>query len=358
MNRHEHDSSWILYSLLSISLLALGILVGCGGDDDDDSVTNSLQTGDQSQEMSGLSSQSSAPVETTSVAESGPMSVEESLAQTEDSFAQSEESLGSEESTGTTESVSGPCWEGVCPTGWRPSLDKTACIYKGDTVTFKGSLVEFGSDDKKIGGATVYLYENDNEGIRYPACTKSDKSGNISLNVPKEWKKIGLMAVMSGYKETYQFQLSSTATDETVWIVTESLYKLAPRIAGIAKLDPAKAVAAGAVYFVDAQGKEVPVGCAKVSSDQGGEIRYFDDKSMPTTTNNQASTNKANGYFLVANIAAGNNVDGPQKVSITASVDGVNVGDTSIWTYAGSICIGNIYTYPNIKTDPTPNTCK
>ncbi|UCD85239.1 MAG: hypothetical protein JSU92_03335, partial [Deltaproteobacteria bacterium] len=130
--------------------------------------------------------------------------------------------------------------------------------------------------------------------------------------------------------------------------VTEVLYAAAPTMAGLV-VDTTKGVVAGAVYFINELDEEEEVGCAEVTSDMGGDIRYFNDSGLPTTIENRDTTNPENGYFIAANVSVG-------STEITATVDSVEVGSVSIFSFADSICINNIYV--NGVTNPTPVDCE
>ena len=257
--------------------------------------------------------------------------------------------FGCGDDDGGPTTVSGPCWSGECPSGW--SVEGYGCVYNGPTTTLSGDLIEFGSDTG-VEGARVQAYDN-SVGVAIPVCADSGAGGAVSLSgIPADitaYKgKIGLKASKDAYKDTYQFGLALGAVDETLWIVTEILYAAAPTMAGLV-VDSTKGVVAGAVYFINELDEEEEVGCATVNSDMGGDIRYFNDEGLPTTIANREDTNPSNGYFIAANVSVG-------STEITASVDAVEVGSVSIYSFADSICINNIYVTG--LTNPEPPDCE
>lgn len=239
--------------------------------------------------------------------------------------------------------VTGQCWTGACPSGWKVSGQD--CVFDGAVGTLSGTLVDF-QTRQPINGALVQVLDN-STGEAIPVCTTS-ANGTVTLSgIPATMAKVGLRNTMLGNKDTYQFNMALNASGEVLWLVSETTYTLAPMAAGLT-VDPTKGAVAGGVYFVNATSQEEPVGCAAVSTDQGGDIRYFGDDGMPTTIANQAKVNVNNGYFLAVNIA-------PGVTEVTAEVGATEVGSTSIVTFANSICISNVYV--TTGTNPTPATC-
>ena len=207
-------------------------------------------------------------------------------------------------------------------------------------MTFQGILTGFGTD-QPVAGATVELLNNDT-GAGTGTTTISGENGEVSLEL-ETGMKVGFKATLANYKETYQFNISAEAQDETVWIVPESIYNMSLGLAGL-QVQAGKGTVAGAVYFVNASNEEEPVGCATVESDPETEdIRYFGDNDLPTTLEKQAETYPGNGYFLVSNLDEG-------QTTVKALVGAEEVGTVDIFTMKDSICISNIY----VTTDTNP----
>lgn len=239
-------------------------------------------------------------------------------------------------------------WSGQCPTGW--SVSGAGCKYDGDVqaTPFSGTIVDF-MTRMPFEGALVQVLDN-TTGQKIPACATSGSDGLVTISgIPADIDLIGLMNTSAeGNKDTYQFNMDSDATGETLWIVSNATYMLAPGLAGVT-LDTTKGVVAGGLYFVNDLDEEEPVGCGTVTTTPAGDIRYFDDTDMPTTITNRDSTNPLNGFFLAANMDTG-------TTTVSATVEGDNVGSTTIITYPDSICIGNIYV--TTATNPQPANCQ
>jgi len=224
-----------------------------------------------------------------------------------------------------------------------------------ETEPFTATVIEFGSKPPKpVAGADVVLM--DANGQPTTTATKSGADGKVTIAIPKG-QPAGFKVSMAGYKDTYQFGLRPSPEGETLWIVTETLYNLAPAMAGLVlhkdasgKFD--KGIVAGSIYWVNKEGKEEHVGCAKVETDQGGEARYFDPATgFPATLAKAPTTSKNLGYFLVANI-------NPGKTKVTAKLDdaaGTVIGSVDIFSFADAICINNIYAQGD--ANPTPADC-
>ncbi len=253
--------------------------------------------------------------------------------------------LGCGDDEGGKETVSGPCWSGACPDGWTTASGGEGCTYDGPTTSFAGELIEF-STDNTVEAARLQVYDNDT-GNKIPVCADSGAGGAVSLSgIPASMAKIGIKVSKENYKDTYQFDLANGTTDETLWIVSEVLYAAAPTMAGVV-IDPTKGVVAGALYFINEAEEEEEVGCATITSDKGGDIRYFGDTGMPTTIASRATTHPDNAYFLVGNVPEG-------KTKITAKVETTEIGSVSIFTFADSICINNIYATTSDNPEPVP----
>ena len=199
-----------------------------------------------------------------------------------------------------------------------------------------------------IDGAKIQVLDN-TTGEDLPIGAISDSGAVTISGIPASVTQIGLRnSLTPGNKNTYQFNMDAEAQNEVLWLVSEATYTLAPSLAGIT-LDTTKGVIAGGLYFVNDQDEEETVGCGTVTTTPAGDIRYFDDTDMPTTIANRDSTNPLNGFFLAANINTG-------TTTVSATVEGNNVGSTTIITYPDSICISNIYV--TTATNPEPANCQ
>ncbi|GAB4289988.1 MAG: hypothetical protein Kow0090_02910 [Myxococcota bacterium] len=215
-----------------------------------------------------------------------------------------------------------------------------------ETVDFKGTLIAFGSGSPgtPVPGMEVTVYDNDT-GTATTTKTKSGDDGTVEFKgLPKGKVGFKVTGVTGQFRDTYQYNIDAGAQDETLWIVPENVWTMAPAGAGLT-VNAGEAIAAGAIYWVDSSGKEFPVCGATIESDVGGNIRYFGDNGLPTTLENQPSVNKTNGYYLVANIE-------PSKITLTGKVDGTVVGTTTFYTAADSVSIGNIYTDASFTSNP------
>lgn len=158
--------------------------------------------------------------------------------------------------------------------------------------------------------------------------------------------------------DTYQFNIDARAQDETLWVVAKSTATLVPTLAQFTA-DPTKTAISGAVYWVNEDGEEEKVGCATVEfagKGDAGDIRYFADSNLPTSSDMRADTNPLNGRFLVGNAPVG-------VQSVRAMVGGKEVGRTTLPLFPrkdasdgeDNLCISNIYV--DTDTNPTPKDC-
>jgi hypothetical protein len=215
---------------------------------------------------------------------------------------------------------------------------------------FYAKVVEFGSKPPKyIADADVALI--DDLGNPTGVSGKTGADGSITIMIPTG-KPAGFKVSKVKNKDTYQFGLRPMPPEgETLWIVTESLYDLAPALAGVT-VDKTKGIVAGSVYWVNSSNVEEHVGCAKVSTDKGGDVRYFDPNTgLPTTLQMAMTTSKKLGYFLVANMDVG-------EVNVSAKLNdsgSTPVGMVKVLSVANAICIQNIYATG--AANPTPGNC-
>ena len=171
--------------------------------------------------------------------------------------------------------------------------------------------------------------------------------------------RVGFLVVGDGDKnvDTYQFNIESDAKDEILWSLDLNTYLAAPALAGYTQ-DMDLGAAAGATYWLDAQGEEIPVGCSTIQGDfDEGDIRYFGDNDMPTKlladdpNFGRDDVNPLNGYWLVGNITP---VDTP--VTVDGYVGTQKLGSVRYFTHRFSVSIGNIY-YKE-ATNPEPDDCQ
>jgi hypothetical protein len=219
--------------------------------------------------------------------------------------------------------------------------------------TFKATLIEFGSNPPAgVEGAELAVID-ESTGKATGQTVTSGANGAVEAQLPVGIK-VGFKAMATDYHDTYQFGISSDAQDEILYIVTETLYTLAPALAGL-EVDTTKAIVGGAIYWVSGSNAEEMVGCATVESTPAGDYRYFDPATgRPTSLENADQTSKTLSYFLVANIPAGT-ADSPAQVAVDAMVGGASVGTTTIWAIEGAICIQNVYATG--AANPTPGDC-
>jgi hypothetical protein len=214
-------------------------------------------------------------------------------------------------------------------------------------VTFKGTLIGFGTD-LPVADASIELFDNDT-GNGTGVTSVSGANGEVEFPDMDSTKKLAFKTSKENHKDTYQFNYEPDAADETLWIVSNTVYQMALGLAGLV-VDAGKGTVAGAIYFVNDKGEEEPVGCATVSSDPAGDVRYMAcEGGLPTTLDKQASTCPAHGRFLATNLPAG-------KSKVIAKVGETEIGSIEIFTYADAIGISNIYVTGD--KNPTPADCK
>jgi len=215
-------------------------------------------------------------------------------------------------------------------------------------VTFKGTLIGFGTD-LPVADASVELFNNDT-GNGTGKTTVSGANGEVELPDMDSGTLLAFKTSKANHKDTYQFNYKAESTDETLWIVSNTVYQMALGLAGL-QVAAGKGTVAGAIYWVHDKGEEEPVGCATVVTDPATEdVRYMDGVSgLPTTPDKQASTSPVHGRFLATNLPAG-------KSKAIAKVGDAEVGSIEIFTYGDAIGISNIYV--DGDANPTPADCK
>ncbi|HUU01681.1 MAG TPA: hypothetical protein VM425_09590 [Myxococcota bacterium] len=225
------------------------------------------------------------------------------------------------------------------------------CGSSGGGASFRAYIQHFGGDDL-VDGLDVEALDN-TTGDSLGITAKSDATGWVTF----EWgdtqvgAEVGFLckAVPGDWHDTYQFNIDSAAQDERLWAVDETTYSGAPLMAGLT-ITPGKAIMAGGLYFVEADGTENHIGCATVKTNpEDGEVRYFGDNGMPAPLATRDTTNPLVAYFLIANMNPGTKVT-------EAYIDADKLGQTDLHVYADAISISNIYTDKAI--DPEPANCQ
>lgn len=218
----------------------------------------------------------------------------------------------------------------------------------GSTAGFKAYIEHFGGTDR-VSGMEVRAIDN-NTGQELGINATSDSSGWVKFNgLPAGEVGFRCVGVPGDWVDTYQFNIDSTAQDERLWAVDLTTYTGVPLMAGITMID-GKAIVAGAVYWVNALDEEEPVGCVTVDSTPvSPDVRYMGETGTPTTIAEQPDTHPLWGRFVVANLDPGS--------ATTTAYDGTTaLGSTSLFTYADSIAISNIY--HEGTSNPTPAGCE
>jgi hypothetical protein len=261
------------------------------------------------------------------------------------------------DTTGTDTATDGAC-QPIVPT-----------LKLGTGKQFVGALIDF-QTRKGLEGAEVFVLDEET-GVETGEVLTSGAGGLVTAEFDASVDKVGFMVRMAGQKDTYQLHLDAETADpannpDTLWSVSSGTYVAAPALAGI-DLDQTKGILAGGLYYVNGSGQEESVGCAKIRVLDGvgdaedfaaGNIRYMGSTGLPTTLDKQDGINPTTPFFIVANIPESKDECGvDQKVTVTAQMDGTAIGDTYVFSKAGAIFIGNIYTYASVTANPMPAGC-
>ncbi len=227
-------------------------------------------------------------------------------------------------------------------TGDAPTLD-LAVDGQVEMAVFQGKLVDFQTREPIV-GATVTVLNND-DGKTVIATVTSLEGGVVTFNVPAGIQ-LGLKCELAGYRPTYQFNIASdygtVDEPETLWIVSDTTWTVAPGMAGLV-IEPGKGQVAGALYYRTAANEEVAIGCGTVQSEPSTpDIRYFGNSGLPTTLDLQPTTNPDNAFFFAANVPAAA-AGAPTETVISGWVGTTRIGSVRIFTYPDSMCISNIY---------------
>jgi len=225
-------------------------------------------------------------------------------------------------------------------------------------ATFKATVKDRMSRTP-LGGKTCRAVDNATGDPIAGFVATSEGNGSIAFkDLPGE--KVGFKCdgVTGEHVDTYQFNISTTALDEELWLVDLGTYQMAPALAGVT-LDTTKGLVAGSVYWVNANDEEEPVGCGVVTSSMGGEIRYFGENELPVKTvaedpeNGRDYTHPNNGLFLVANMT-------PGAATLGLEVEGASKGSVNVVTFGAenTVLISNIYADDTLTANPTPAACE
>ncbi len=234
--------------------------------------------------------------------------------------------------------------------------------------TFKAIVVDFQSDNIVPGTKCWVLDNSTGEPIQNDPQTVNDKGYIEFTNMPsEEGAKVGFKCfdTEDNSVNTYQFHIDANAQDEKLWLVSDTLYEMGPKLAQLG-IDTEKGILAGGVYWVNDADEEEFIGCSTVESPDMTEeenlenVRYFSDARKPichpdvgtTCPTGRDSLNPNLGYFLVGNIPAGQG-----KVVKAYDADGNEMGQTTIVSFPNSICIGNIYA-EGYDANPQPDSCQ
>jgi hypothetical protein len=206
-------------------------------------------------------------------------------------------------------------------------------------VDFKGYVVAFGTNPEQTTAGVVCELLDDETGAASGITQTTDEEGWLEFKGLPADSLVGFKCTKDKHKDTYQFHISPEMRDEKLWIVSLAVYNPAVALAGL-EVQDGTGTLAGAVYFVNSDGEEEPVGGATVTSEPPtDDVRYMHGETgLPTTPDQQACTHSVHGRFLTANLTAGS------SATVTATdANGDVVGSVVIPVVADSIAVGNIY---------------
>jgi hypothetical protein len=231
------------------------------------------------------------------------------------------------------------------------------CALSADTGTFGGTVIGFVSRTG-VPGLTVTLMDNETgEPVTGVDPQTTDASGNVSFAGIDKPDNCLIGIFVDGddatTHDTYQWNLLYSNSAEIMWSVPEYLWQGGPAMAGIAQ-DAGKAVIAGGVYWMNDNNQEEFVGCSTVSTDDPDtDSAYMDATGMPAAPTAQPHVHPLVGFFLIGNIVPSTDA----KITLTADVDGTDIGTSTIWAKPDTIHISNIYNIPRLSSNPTPDGC-
>ncbi|RLB58389.1 MAG: hypothetical protein DRI34_04960 [Deltaproteobacteria bacterium] len=235
-----------------------------------------------------------------------------------------------------------------------------ACGGDGESAAQFKATVKDRMSRTPMGGITVTAVDNSTGQPLAGFEEVSEPDGSITFEgLPGE--KVGFLCheVPGEHVDTYQFNISTTAQDEELWLVDLGTYQMAPALGGVT-LDTSKGVVAGSIYWVNAQGEEEPIGCAQVVDEPAtGAVRYFGGNELPVKptaddpVNGRDSTHPNNGLFLIANME-------PGPVTMKIVINGEEKGSVDVVTFGAenTLLISNIYADDALTANPTPADCQ
>jgi hypothetical protein len=226
-----------------------------------------------------------------------------------------------------------------------------------EKVTFKAQVQDNLSKQPKE-GALVTVMDNDT-GEATTMTATADADGMVEFELDKG-KMYGFKSALADNKDTYVWNIPSelpTGVEyEIIWILSETGFGMAAALAGF-EPDPAKAIIAGALYWVNDAGEEEYVTCGTIKTDPEGEYRYFaENTGLPAPLESVTSTggDKAEGRYVAGNVPAG-------KVTLSGynKAGDVEWATLTLWTKADSVCISNLYVDKvQFPANPSPATCE
>jgi hypothetical protein len=171
----------------------------------------------------------------------------------------------------------------------------------------------------------------------------SDDDGMVSFELDKG-KLYGFKSALVDNKDTYVWNIPSelpAGVDyEIIWILSDGGFASAAALAGFTP-DPAKAIIAGALYFLNDAGVEEYVACGTIKTDPEGEYRYFSTVTgYPATLEDATYTGGGNAE---ARYVAGNVPAGHVEMSGYNQDGSVKWASLMLWTKPNSVCISNLY---------------
>lgn len=234
----------------------------------------------------------------------------------------------------------------ACPEG-TVANGKNCDAAAADAVTVRGVAKDFQSGNA-LAEAIVNILDNDT-GAATGICGVTGNDGVLALKVPKG-KKIGLVTVANGAKDTYQFNLqyppadvtdqTLTEFEETFNSVSEITAQLIPGIIGF-EPDPSKGIVAGTIFKNDYKTAVTYPVEMKVRTTSGVEAFYFSDNDLPADKSTQPNLNPKNGLFVIFDVPAGKNT---LEFLYAGAVS--ETTDNTLIAFPDSVAISNVVCTP------------
>ena len=195
-------------------------------------------------------------------------------------------------------------------------------------------------------GALVTLLDNETGQPLGPEKV-TDQNGQVVFDVAAGLV-FGVKVAKETYVDRYQFDIHESDGSFQTGLISLALVQGLAQAIGIA-WDPAKGMVVGSVGFVAVGGPMEPVGCAVVSSDPAGEVRYWDPvQDMPATPEKAPMTSAKNSNFLVANVD-------PGPVQLTAKVSDAVIATKTTRVFAAGMT--SVEMTATTAENPTPAGC-